>query len=318
MDICPKCGVKSIGGHLCAGCAGKLQPQWKVKRVRLSACSVCRRIHSRGIWRETHLADAIRDGVRKSLKGKKIRKMNLSIDGLKFGPGLVHDLSVLVEIRQGEIFEVPVSVSVTTCTACGREGGQYFEGVLQLRNATPEAIASLHHQVGALRERGVFINKEVKVKTGFDFYMTSQRHLQTIVRRLHKEFGGDLKVAEQLFTHDKQRSRDLYRVNAVLTLPTFSKGSIIVHDGRPIHITKVGKVVSGVNLKTAKRVSIDSKKLRDVEVLQKIKSKVLTVYPNIKIMHPNTFDPIECIVSGSVSIDQSVEIVLFEGVAYVL
>lgn len=318
MDICPKCGVKSAGGHICAGCAGEMHPQRKVKQVRLAACSVCRRIQTRSVWREAHLADAIRDGVRKALKGKKIRKMNLSIDGLKFGPGLVHNLNVLAEIRQGEIIEVPVAVSITTCTACGREGGQYFEGVLQLRNTTPEVIAALYNQVGALRERGVFINNEVKVKTGFDFYMTSQKHLQAIARRLQKEFGGTLKVAEQLFTHDKQRSRDLYRVNAVLTFPTFSKGSVIVHDGRPIHVTKVGKVVSGVNLKTAKRVSIDSKKLGEVEVLQKTKSKILMVYPNIKIMHPETFDPMDCVVSGEIKIDQTVKIVLFEGVAYVL
>ena len=92
MDICPKCGVKSEGGHLCAGCEGVLHPERKEKLVKISACSECRRIHSRGIWREIHLADAIRDGVRHSLKGKNIRKMNLSIDGINFGPGLVHEL----------------------------------------------------------------------------------------------------------------------------------------------------------------------------------------------------------------------------------
>ncbi len=303
---------------MCAECSGEIHPERKMRPVQLDACSSCRRIQLRGTWKETSLDDAVQDAVQRALKGKHVKKISFSKDQIAWGPGRTQEIPILAEIKTEKTHEIPLYLSITICPACGRQGGQYFEGVLQLRNPSPEAINRLYAHVSALADRGVFINKEVKQKKGIDFYLTSQKHLQTIAKRIQKEFGGTLSVAAQLFSWDKQTSKDIYRVNALLTLPAFMKGDVIVLHGRPMHITNVGRSVSGIDVATRKKVSIESTRIHDKDILKKRRAKVLAIYPEPTILHPDTFEQIALIVHEPVKKDQNVKIILWKEKAYLL
>jgi len=272
----------------------------------------------RGSWKDIPLGDAVRDAAHRVLKGKRLTKIMFSEDTVPWGPGQVQEIPVLAATKKDETLEIPLQLSITTCRACGRQGGQYFEGVLQLRNPSREAINRLYAHVDALSDRGVFINKESKEKNGIDFYLTSQKHLQTIAKKLQKEFGGNLNVAAQLFTRDRQTSKDVFRVNAVLTLPPFTRGDVVLIHGRPVHITSMGKSVSGIDVESRRKVSIDSRRLQEISILKKRRAKVLTTHPKPTVLHPDTFEQIPLITHGAVRKDQNVKIILWKDRAYII
>ena len=64
----------------------------------------------------------------------------------------------------------------------------------------------------AKKKESVFITKKVEEKNGFDYYLTSQRYLQKLGKKLKTKFDGEIKVTTRLFSRDRQRSKDLHRV----------------------------------------------------------------------------------------------------------
>ena len=86
---------------------------------------------------------------------------------------------------------------------------QYFEAILQLRNPNEELLNCV---MNAVRKRkNVFIAKEVRMKGGVDYYISSQRFTRSLGNKLKKAFKGELKVSRKLFGFDRQRSRLIYR-----------------------------------------------------------------------------------------------------------
>ena len=87
--------------------------------------------------------------------------------------------------------------------------GQYYEAVLQLRNPNKEAINCIVNAVE--KRKDVFIAKQVKLKTGIDFYISSQRFTKSLGRLLKKSFKGELKESRKLYGFDRQKSKQIYR-----------------------------------------------------------------------------------------------------------
>src|SRR3990167_3957983 len=115
----------------------------------------------------------------------------------------------------------------------------YFEGIFQLRSPTKEVLDFMEHD---LQKKGdVFITKKKKLKDGFDMYMTSQRYMQILGRKLQKKFGGELKVSSQLFTRNRQTSKDDYRVNVLYRYHPFAVGEVRNYRGDEVRIMKMSK-----------------------------------------------------------------------------
>ncbi len=87
---------------------------------------------------------------------------------------------------------------------------QYYEAVLQLRdNPHKEAINCIINAVN--KRKGVFIAKQVKLKNGVDFYISSQRFTRTLGKLLKKSFKGKLVESKKLYGMDRQKSKLIYR-----------------------------------------------------------------------------------------------------------
>lgn len=138
--------------------------------------------------------------------------------------------------------------------------GQYYEGILQLRNPSKDVIEFLNELV-AEREK-VNIVQEEKVVNGVDLYFDNQRYMIAIGRKLQKRFGGELKITRKLYTVDRISGKRIYRVNLLFRLPDFKVGDIIKFKGKEIKVKAIGKKVFGFELKTGKRVSIAYKDVR--------------------------------------------------------
>ena len=87
--------------------------------------------------------------------------------------------------------------------------GQYYEAVLQLRNPNEEAVNCIINAIN--KRKGVFIAKQVEVKGGIDFYISSQRFTRSLGKKLKKAFKGELKESRKLYGMDRQKSKQIYR-----------------------------------------------------------------------------------------------------------
>jgi len=86
---------------------------------------------------------------------------------------------------------------------------QYFEAKLQLRPFNKEIYDFVLRQVA--KRKNVFISKEVKLKTGIDIYLTSQRFARSLGKKLKDTFKGELKITRTLFSRDRLKSKLVYR-----------------------------------------------------------------------------------------------------------
>jgi len=86
---------------------------------------------------------------------------------------------------------------------------QYYEGILQLRNPNEEVINFIRNQVK--KRKGVFIANEVSLKNGVDIYLSSNKFLLSLGRKLKKSFKGELKTSKRLHGQDRLTSKLLYR-----------------------------------------------------------------------------------------------------------
>lgn len=133
----------------------------------------------------------------------------------------------------------------------------YFEGILQLRNPTKEAVRAVRSMVE--RNKRAFIAKEERVVNGIDLYLSSQKFLQILGKMLQNKFGGELKISRKLFTVHRITSKRVYRVTVLFRLPKFKVGDIVKTRGRLIKVKSLGKKVFGIDIETGKKITVDYK-----------------------------------------------------------
>jgi len=92
----------------------------------------------------------------------------------------------------------------------------YYEGTLQLRNPNKEVINFIKNQFK--NNEKVHIAKHEKLKTGIDFYISSNRFLLSLGKKLKKSFKGELKTSRKLHSKNKITSKDVYRVTVCFRL----------------------------------------------------------------------------------------------------
>ncbi|MBI4143468.1 hypothetical protein HY487_01135, partial [Candidatus Woesearchaeota archaeon] len=73
----------------------------------------------------------------------------------------------------------------------------YFQGILQLRDVNDEIMAFVHNQIKKRKDE-VAVTKTVSFPNGVDLYITSQKFIRILGKKLKENFGGELKVSEKL------------------------------------------------------------------------------------------------------------------------
>ena len=129
----------------------------------------------------------------------------------------------------------------------------YYQGILQLRDINEEILSFVYNQV---KKRGdVAETKTIKYPNGVDLYMTSQKFITILGKKLKEGFGGELKVSSKLHTKNRQ-GRYLYRVNVLFKFSKYKKGDVVFVRGEKIRLISISKKVFGRNLKTGKKIRI--------------------------------------------------------------
>ena len=130
----------------------------------------------------------------------------------------------------------------------------YFQGILQLRNHNKEVVEFVENQIKKARRDDVYISKTVKVPGGVDLYLTSNKFLRSLGKKLKTVFNGELKESEKLFSRDRQTTKNIYRLNVLFRLTKFKKGDIVEFRGRKVKIMGVGSRVQAKEVETGKRI----------------------------------------------------------------
>ena len=134
----------------------------------------------------------------------------------------------------------------------------YYQGILQLRDINEEIFSFVYNQI---KKRGnIAITKTVKFPNGIDLYITSQKFIRILGKKLKDSFGGELKISSKLHTKNRQ-GKELHRVNVLFRLSKYKKGDVISVRGDEVRLISFGKKIFARNLKTGKKITIRSSDL---------------------------------------------------------
>ena len=127
---------------------------------------------------------------------------------------------------------------------------KYFQGILQLRNPSKELIDFVRRTV--TRDQRALIVREKKVRNGVDMYLSSQKYLRALGKKLPKVFPGEMKMTRTLHTVSKE-GKQLFRVTVLFRLLKFKKGDILNVDDEQLEILRIDARVMTKNVKTGKK-----------------------------------------------------------------
>ena len=136
----------------------------------------------------------------------------------------------------------------------------YYQGILQLRNINEEMLSFVNNQIK--KRSDVVVTRTVKFSNGFDLYITSQKFIRILGKKLKDSFGGELKINSKLHTRNKQ-GRDLYRVNVLFKPTKYKKGDIVLIRGDEVKLIHMGGKIFARDLKTGKKRTIRRSDLPD-------------------------------------------------------
>lgn len=185
-----------------------------------------------------------------------------------------------------------------------REG--YYQGILQLRDPTKEIIDFIIKDVE--KRKDVFIAKTPKVKGGRDFYISSNKYLQILGKKLQTRFGGELKVSPKLFSRDRQTGKNIYRLSVYFRPSQFKKGDLITHKNKIYKIVSLSKKISAKDLTTNKKITLKyDKEIKRIEPIYK--TIVSKTKPVIEVLDPETYQSVPVKNKQTVKHGQKVRII---------
>lgn len=288
--FCPKCGKEQDNTDLCSDCTNK---QVAVGYIApLIQISEFERTFHKGVWR--HFED-IEDLVVIRVQEALGEAVPIDVPPFEFIPQPKEKtkFTVIAHINDKEV-PLEVKMSYMQCDFGQKQKTAYFEGVMQLREPNDRVIDFMNREMKQLAPKGVFITKTVDQKNGVDLYFTNKTHMRILGQKIGTKFGAAVSSHAQLFSHNHLRSKDVFRVNILVTCPKFMVGDIISFEyPRKGHMTvlikSIGKICQGVDVNTQKNVGFELKNCEDIVAYKALPTTVSSIHPEIGILDPETF-----------------------------
>jgi nonsense-mediated mRNA decay protein 3 len=301
---CPKCGkiVNQVYNGLCNVCYTQTADLFDLDKKEIKICSTCNNLFEGSkVIKNKSYQESFNQIIKQRINpNKKLKKFNAVVDSDYLNNKVILsniNIKALsdagIEINDDYSFEI--KIREITCEQCSKKNTEYFEAILQIRNKNDNIIKEVLSELDLILEdekkRSVFATKLLELKNGVDIYITSQKHVKEIGRRLYDIFGGEIKINEQLFSRNHLTSKNLYRINLLLRIPDFKKHSVIKIDEKLIFVTSIkGNFILGKDVLTNK--SIKTKyDLNDIEIIQDkpIETIIVKEKPHYEILNPITF-----------------------------
>lgn len=314
MRFCPGCGTKiKKDERFCINC--KPKENLNVKKINLKVCSSCHKYLHKNKWNKfENLEGAIISVTRDSIKGStKDLYFKPILEKFDINPGIKKKFEVEIS-KKDDLFIVSGKLEISYCDNCAKQQGDYFEGVLQLRNVNDKIIDFIKDY---LKNNNVFISKESKQPNGYDITVSDKKKIQNLGSMLQKKYGGILKISPKLHTRNKQTSKDVYRVNVYYESPDYKVGDVIKVNKKLIIIAGIKKNVIGKDLPTGKNISVDLSN-KEYEILIPEKTTVSKTHPIIEVLDPETYQSIPVQNFKKAKQGEKVKIVNDNGLFYII
>lgn len=166
----------------------------------------------------------------------------------------------------------------------------YFQGILQIRCENEKVLEDANRLLESMMKKTkAAITKTRMQKRGVDLWFDDKRKMKGIAENLAQELGGNVDLNPQLFSKDRQKSKNIYRLNILLQLPHYSIRDAILHDDKPYLIKGMGKNIKAIELETGRTKSIRYSK--EDKVLEKQTTTISQVRPSIEAINPEDYQP---------------------------
>lgn len=108
---------------------------------------------------------------------------------------------------------------------------------MQLRSPSEELIKYVFDTVK--KDNRAAVTKEKQVKGGVDYYLSSQKYLQILGKKIKERFSGEYKLTSTLHTERKD-GKKLYRITILFREYPFKVGDIVIVDGEEQKVLRIG------------------------------------------------------------------------------
>ena len=129
----------------------------------------------------------------------------------------------------------------------------YYQGVLQLRDVNAKVMDFVYSQIS--KRPDVSVTRTTKYPNGLDLYLTSQKFIRIMGKKLKDSFGGELNISSKLHTRSKS-GKELFRVNALYRTSRYKRGDIVTVRGDEIKLLQIGTRIFARDMKTGKKLKI--------------------------------------------------------------
>lgn len=304
MYFCVKCGKKIESGVFCSEHDDKSEALDMDLNLKICPSG---KYYFYQKWKKYGSPEAFL----KAVYNKKFRK--------KVEPKYLKETSkkVYYEI-DGQTIELKIEKS----DAIAMMHSQYFEGVIQFRY--PKSLESRIKEVLNLQKeywmtKEVFVTKESKQTEGMDWWVTSKKAMSMFADKLNRRFGAKISKNAQLFSRNKQTSKNIYRLNVLVQFPDFEEGAVIKVNNKLAKILQLRRLIKAVDIKTGKTFGF--KLSDDHEVLQTKKTRVSNVHPEITVLDPESFQEISIDnpkIVKELNTNEKVKVLVYENKTYLI
>ncbi len=288
--FCPKCGKEQDTATLCRDCT-KVQVAVGYVAPLIQVSEFSRMFH-KGVWRRfEQIEDIIISRVQEAL-GEEVP---IDVPSIEFTaqPKEKTKFTVIAHIANKEV-PLEVKMSYMQCDFGQKQKTAYYEGILQLREPHDKVIDFMNTEMKQLQPKGVFITKSVDQKNGVDLYFTNKTHMQLLAQKIGAKFGATVSMHPQLFSHNHQTSKDIYRLNVLVVVPKFTMGDVISFDyprkgNLTVLIKSMGKICQGIDLNAQKTTGFELKNCTEIVMYKKQETTVSSIYPHVGVLDPDTY-----------------------------
>jgi NMD protein affecting ribosome stability and mRNA decay len=169
------------------------------------------------------------------------------------------------------------------------KSGNYFQGVLQIRNPTSEVKKYLQKRLA--QSRGVFASRLVEKDNILDAHISDNRFIRKVALEIEANFEANIQFASQLHTFDHLTSKDMHRLTALVVCYPFTKNDAIEYDGQYYVVRQVQKYAQLENIKTGELRKVSAFDVKDIKKLKPVRAKIIAIKPELTILHPTAFQP---------------------------
>lgn len=335
MRFCPLCGKEIAKTEkFCKDCRAGFSSEESLKDhdfKNILVCDECGRLFTKNRWKKSDdfledVKNIIKSRIKRSfgLKGKYSIELSFSEEELSYAyeqhfseqNKFTFDIEAKISFpdkKKDFRLEGKQRIILETCKQCSKKFTKYFEGILQIRNVDEELLDFLDSEMREANRNQVFITDMQEHKDGVDLYLTSKKHVSRLARLLQEKFGGIVKESEQHFSHDRQTSKDVYRLNAIFIKSPVKKGDVIDYDGGVFKVSSLGKNLFAEDLEKNNKIRLDFDD--DFKKVQKQKSQVVKIFPDKEALDPETYESLPLIVNTKTStakrlvVGQEIEVV---------